>query len=442
MKQSGFQQMMRLWEQVHPVNAVQCVELSASFEFGRLQAAVQRSLQKLETTFSGGDWRLHFGGSDLTGADIVETSVPCLCNGHAVEEFITRLMNHRFLDTQLPVRVGYFLRAKIHVIWICYRHVIADARSIARLLQHIIEELSAPAGIDLPIGLSRIEAGSPLRPIGHCQSKVLTRIRLRLTTLLKLQRCTRPSSPGKTLRQMQFRFHARDLPLESLKQQARTYGCSVGELFSAAVLEWAGQQRDSALKWPWASSVCVSILADLTSRGTTGSESLFGQFICPFTIYNKKNAPFQSLVRSAGTQLRGERNLQIALQNLEGLKHNSQCLRMIPRRIGKFLQDMLFPISAAVSNVNLNSMLPSSRCHELVAGYWRSTCATPFSPIIVCLTTHGSRCTLTSTHFSDVYDEGSVQYLGQHLQKRLFNIDFDQPSLLHEMEVQDRLLPK
>ena len=136
MKQSGFQQMMRLWEQVHPVNAVQCVELSASFEFGRLQAAVQRSLQKLETTFSGGDWRLHFGGSDLTGADIVETSVPCLCNGHAVEEFITRLMNHRFLDTQLPVRVGYFLRAKIHVIWICYRHVIADARSIARLLQH------------------------------------------------------------------------------------------------------------------------------------------------------------------------------------------------------------------------------------------------------------------------------------------------------------------
>jgi hypothetical protein len=424
MKQSGFQQMMTLWEQVHPVNAVQCAELSTSFDVGLLRSAVHRSLQKLEAAFSGGGWRLHFGSSDLAGGDVVETAVSSLNSDLDVEDFITGLMNHRFLDTHIPVRVGFFLQAETHVLWICYRHVVADARSIARLLQHIIEELTSEPGMDLPISLYRSESGSELLPIGHCQPGILSRIRLTLASLLKLQRCRRPSAPAKSLPRMQFRFHARDLPLECLKQQSKIHGSSVGELVSAAVLEWAGQRECSRTR-PWATSVCVSVLADVASRATKGSESIFGQFICPFTIYAERRKSFPALVRDVGGQLRGEKNLRVALQNLEGLELNSFFLKLIPRCVGEFLQETLFPISAAVSNVNLNSMLPPSRYENLVTGYWRSTCATQFSPIIVCLTTCDRRCTLTSTHFTDVYDDDAVQNLGQHLKKRLFNFDPD-----------------
>jgi hypothetical protein len=149
----------------------------------------------------------------------------------------------------------------------------------------------------------------------------------------------------------------------------------------------------------------------------------FGQYICPFNIFDFGDTDFETRLETVHRQLRRNDSLIDGVLNLSGLGVNSFLLQFLPGRIAEIDQEFLFPIGGAVSNVNLNSMLPTSRLPSSVKTYWRSTCATQFGPVIVCLTTHGQFCTITTTHLNAVYTDSEIRQLGQLLRASLFGVN-------------------
>jgi hypothetical protein len=161
----------------------------------------------------------------------------------------------------------------------------------------------------------------------------------------------------------------------------------------------------------------------MTSRSAELDGTAFGQLICPFMLYGDHSLSYSERVKCISDQLRGEDRFTTAVQNLHNMKLVVEGLKRVPRSAAVFLQDIMFPIAGAVSNVNLNAVLPQDDRGAVVGSYFRSTCATQFSPVIVCLTTCQDSCTLTSTHFTSYYPDEAIRELGQHLLNQMFGQD-------------------
>ena len=162
---TGFQRMMLFWERWHPVNAVQFIELEGEIDARSLRCAAERLLKQLESAFSGGAWRLGL--------------------------FVTKLMNQPFSDTELPIRVGVVKLREGTIVWLCYRHAIADARSISMLLGHLLEQLSTPQD-DLSISLRKSDCPiETILPGMNLRQKLLGRIKRAGLSLLTLQKSAR-----------------------------------------------------------------------------------------------------------------------------------------------------------------------------------------------------------------------------------------------------------
>lgn len=430
---TGFQSMMTSWERWQPVNAVQFVSLRGSLELPQLQDKTEQSLQKLDSIFGGGRWRLNYGGESPDFRSVVSHCVPDLDTRAAMEHFVTDLMNSRFEDTDVPVRVGLARQNDASLLWICYRHSVADARSIAILLQHLAEEMLSEGETDLPLRLE--DKSCPTTemlkdrrlPLG-----ILGRVYAACTSLRALQKCSRKARQRDAGFRMTFKIHGIDLSLSSLKFQARRHNASVGELFTAAMLMWLKETGSGKNRRPLTSGRCVSVLADITSRSRSDASGIFGQHICPFNIFDDGTGAFSEQLERVKTQLRGEENLNAAIRNLDSLALNSFLLGFLPNQLAQYDQDFLFPISGAISNVNLNGMLPEARSLISQNFYFRSTCATQFSPVIACLTTSGDSCTLTTTHLTAIYNHDEIHRLGLRLLQTLFDVDCEQCGSLNQ----------
>jgi hypothetical protein len=110
------------------------------------------------------------------------------------------------------------------------------------------------------------------------------------------------------------------------------------------------------------------------------------------------------------------------LRTLRGLCINSFLVQQVSRSFANSYQEYLFPISGALSNVQISSILPTPRTPLSVHNYFRGTCATQFSPMILCFTTIQDHCTVTSTHRDTVYSDAEMRSLVGHVMLRAFGV--------------------
>lgn len=422
---TGFQRMMLFWERWHPVNAVQLIELEGEIDARSLRCAAERLLKQLESAFSGGAWRLGFGGEAPNFGSVVQDDASVFQTDQDLALFVTKLMNQPFSDTELPIRVGVVKLREGTIVWLCYRHASADARSISMLLGHLLKQLSTPQD-DLSISLRKSDCPiETILPGMNLRQKLLGRIKRAGLSLLTLQKSARRPLIASGGYRMSFQIHGTLLPLSALLGVAAKTKATVGELLTAALLEWLQKKGGGSRGRPWAANRSVSVLADLTSRMDAEWKHVFGQYICPLTILDHgRPALFAELLGVVGTQLKSRQTIEVGIQNLDAMAINSfhvaRISRFLPQWFVQWEQNFLFPIGGAVSNVNLNMMLPEKNHKIPVRRYLRATCATPFAPVIVCLTTHKNACTLTSTNFEASCTRDEKHDLGQHLLDRLF----------------------
>ena len=321
---TGFQRMMLFWERWHPVNAVQFIELEGEIDARSLRCAAERLLKQLESAFSGGAWRLGFGGEAPNFGSVVQDDASVFQTDQDLALFVTKLMNQPFSDTELPIRVGVVKLREGTIVWLCYRHAIADARSISMLLGHLLEQLSTPQD-DLSISLRKSDCPiETILPGMNLRQKLLGRIKRAGLSLLTLQKSARRPLIASGGYRMSFQIHGTLLPLSALLGVAAKTKATVGELLTAALLEWLQKKGGGSRGRPWAANRSVSVLADLTSRMDAEWKHVFGQSICPLTILDHgRPALFAELLGVVGTQLKSRQTIEVGIQNLDGMAINS-----------------------------------------------------------------------------------------------------------------------
>lgn len=420
MRLSGFQKLMQSWERWHAVNAVQFVELRESIPLSRLRHAVEQLFRSLDEGSGGSSWRQDYGGKSPDFSEILDPDCVLIGDTKDLERLITQLMNRPFADSQLPVRCGIAETGSASFLWLCYRHSIADARSIAILLRFLLLSLFTDRGCDqdvraLNIGASMDEILQRRIPSSWWRNGAVI-----IQSLYALQKCARRPPQALGDYSMVFRHHGSGYSLSSLQRLARCSGYTVGELLTAAVLEWQIRTGGNSRLRPWASQRCVSVLADVTSRVGPEWRESFGQYICPLNVFHDCDSDsFEELLKVVRCQLQGTRQFDNAVRCLAGLAINSFFLKFLPGRVAQVDQELIIPVGAAISNVNLNSLIVTKQDDLPIVSYARSTCASQLSPVIVCLTTFQDSWTLTSTHFSACFSDDEISGLGEHLRFRL-----------------------
>lgn len=228
---------------------------------------------------------------------------------------------------------------------------------------------------------------------------------------------------------MSFQIHAEDLPLAALQQRAKECGGTIGELMLAAMLDWFIREDRSGAHSRWSPNRCVSVLADLAGRAELKRPHLFGQYLSPLNIMvkSRRSTSFDEIVRKVQTFSRPAHGIADSLRSLRGLSVNAFLVSRCPRAFANWYQEILFPVSGALSNVNLNSVLPTSRTPLPHVNYFRGTCATQFSPMILCLTTMQDSCTITTTHRDTVYSADEMRDLVRHVIRHAFDTENTQP---------------
>ncbi len=425
---TGLQAMMAYWESLHAINAVQVSEISVEVAPADLQAATDRLFRKFQAAGPGGWPSLSPSGSAAGGDVKVRFQVLSQLDSHPLELLVTSLLNEPFADNEPPFRVGLAEQAGTRYLWLSYRHSIADARSIAMLLQNLLEELAWTGADELSLGITRsTQSLVDFFPQEARRTNFLRSIGPAVKTMWNLSRCHRRPPVDPTAFSMTFQVHAEQLQLSSLRTRAKELKATVGELVMAAMLDWFIQQDRPLPPDFWSPNRCISVLADLASRAEPKRSSLFGQFLSPLNISanSDRRLSFEGLVQHVRQSALALNGITQNLRTLRGLQFNAFCLHQFNRSFANSQQEFSFPISGTLSNVNLPAILPVPRVPVPVINYFRGTCATQFSPMILCLTTVKETCTLTSTHRDTVYSGTEMRELARHVMNRAFGITAD-----------------
>lgn len=417
--------MMGYWERLHPVNAVQIAELPQSIAPDDFQSAITRLFGK----FLAADrqWPTLPGDSDVVTNEIrAQFRILPETSNHPLDSLVTDLLNRPFSDDEPPFRVGLAQGRQTRYLWLSYRHAIADARSITLLMQNLLEELSWDGASELPLLVERERRSlSDLFPLKSRGTASLRSVISSLKTLWSVGRChrQRPTDPNSF--RMSFQIHAEQLPLTELQRRAKEWQVTIGELMLASILDWFLQEDRSRPPSVLSPSRCVSVLVDLTGRASAKPTRQFGQYLSPvnITAHHQRHSSFEELLHQVKTTARPVDAVTNSLHSLRGLSLNSYLLRRMPRSLANRYQEFLLPVSGAFSNVNLNSVLPPPRSDLSVSNYFRGTCATQISPMILCLTTVRDTCTLTTTHRDAVYSADEMRDLAGWVMDRAFGIN-------------------
>ncbi len=420
---TGLQAMMAYWERLHPVNAVQVAEITLKLDPEVLHTAVDRVFRKFRSAGPSGGWPTTSpNGESLHGDVFPRFDVLSESSSHPLESLVTDLLNQPFSDFESPFRVGLAQSNDRQYLWLSYRHSIADARSIAILLQNLLEELSVDQSVDLPLTIERTRLSvvdlfpDDARRIGWLSSTLSS-----LKALWTLHRCHRSPPANLDDFRMTFQVHAERLPLKVIQQRARQSNVTIGELVIASMLEWFLIEDRTRPNIRWSPNRCVNVLVDLSGRADPKQTHLFGQFLAPWNITANqlRERTFDDIVKRVSKITRMASGIPENLRCLRGLLVNSRAVTMIPIGWRHRYQEFLFPVSGAFSNVNLRSVLAPPRTPLPVTNYFRGTCATQFSPMILCLTTINETCSLTSTHRDSVYSRDEMNALGKHVSDRI-----------------------
>jgi hypothetical protein len=416
--------MMRRWEQLHPVNAVQIAWLKRTVGIDSLYAAADRVFRRLvlrvpqpaaqvlrrpdrpgcgrgafefQRRQFAGDWR-----SVLQGA-------------------VTNELNRPFADFEPPWRIQLFESPRHgQFLALGYRHLIADARSIARVLHEIIRNAVAPSV--RPAGFEaehRPESVRDLYPEEFRRRRFPLMFWNLLRELWTSRRAFRPPCGDHRDLRMEFRIHG-DVPLTNLKAAARRLDATINDLVFAAILEWLACRFPPARRGR-RPDLAVAALADLTGRSASGVPRAFGQYLSQFALRLPvlPGMPFEEIVRQAARAGQAAKQIGPLIDCARGFEYIAMMWDWIPvLRRPDFLPAFI-PLLAGVSNVHLGAVVQDSRTTSAIHSYFRGTCITNVLPMMLSLTTVGDVCTLTTTHRPAVFSSADMTTLAAHLCDRL-----------------------
>ncbi|MGE5195050.1 MAG: hypothetical protein ACM3U2_21360 [Deltaproteobacteria bacterium] len=420
----GLQAMMRRWEQLHPVNAVQIAWLNRTVGIDAVCAAADRVFGRLTRRRSGPAAHLPpaLDPRDHGPAGFEFQHRPFVGDWRTMlEGAVTTELNRPYDDGVPPWRVFLFESPGCgQFLALGYRHVIADARSVALVLHEIVRQTVTPS--DEPAGFEaepRPESVKDLYPEEFRWRRIPSLPWNPLRELWASRRAFRPPCDDPRDLRMEFRIHG-DVALSGLKAASRRHDATINDLLFAAILEWLAR-RYPLQRRGRRPDLAVAALADLTGRSANALPRAFGQYLSQFAVRLQvaPGMPFDEIVRQAARCSQAAKRIGPLIDGARGFDVLAKLWDRIPLLRRPDFLPALIPLLAGVSNVHLGAVVNDGRTASAMSSYFRGTCVTNLVPMMLCLTTVGDSCTLTTTHRPTVFTSADMTALAAHLHERL-----------------------
>jgi hypothetical protein len=417
---NGVQEMMLRWEQQQPVNAAQVAWLKNSFRPSEIEAASARVLQRLLELGSDGGPCRRPGGERLFA--FRQATLPGDWRG-PLQSAVTDELNTPCRPGESPFRISVFdVPRQGQFVMLAYRHVIADARSIALLLHEIIHQSVDPAR-GPPEFAPRIGAHSlrELFPAAFHWSRLPAVAWNSINEVWKSRRCRKLPCANQNDLRMEFRIHQFSLPLESQQRLSRELRATFNDLLLASVLEWFAREFPSP-RGSRRRELAAATIVDLCGRTAVPQPFVFGQYLSQFVVRAAVTAemPFEVLVRLVARQTAAGKEITPLLLNVRSFEFLAREWDLLPRVRRPAHLPWALPVLAGVSNVNLGGIVGEAGEALPVRNYFRGTCTTNLLPMMLGITTMRDTCSLTTTHRPAIFTARQMDDLAAHVGERLF----------------------
>ncbi len=416
-----FQRLVRQWEQLHPYNGVQAIEVRGHADLAESRTAWTESLEFLNlgaVCISEGSYHYR----RLNGEAVRHGVVRCP-DGIQLDQWISEQLNRPFESPGgVPFRPFIIQEADSFWMGLCYRHWVADSASIRMLMrQWFVRQFDPGTAMKRPV---RIHAGGYLSLFGahrggwRAAEALLSSLRWhsQFRRVRRIENCQK----FEDMSQRFVSLGSEEGLIDRLRRAAHSAGATVNDIFLAAIAQVCDQYGPAQQKLH-RRALAVGVIVDLRPSADRPMNDVFdlllgfGSICCP----SKHLKDWPRLLSSVAKQTREQKRGGLPL---------ASCLRMTAGLVaGKCLggQDLMefyrkrVSLAGANSNVNLNRCWPAKYHGERMLDYIRVAPTGPITPLVFTTTTLGALLSVGLTYRPAVIAPERAALLGAAFLDRL-----------------------
>jgi hypothetical protein len=430
-----FQRVMRVWEEAHPYNALQILEVSGAGDVGKMAEAWNAvlessglgnavvkgrwfSYEKAERqevmVVDGGEGTKALRHKGTEGEAKSREGIASMRAGLGLDGFITREMNRPFSPmgpkasrrggTSMPFRAFVLQGEGTHHMGLVYQHWVADSISIRMLLKEWFCRLHDPGQVsgkplEVPFGGFWRYFGPKRAGWSFFRGLMMTaKATTQFSGARKIERDTG---------EQRVECSVHRLPegmVDGLLAAARKRKMTLNDLFMAALAQACdkhgaaprGSERDLAL----------GSIVDLRAMSSEKMDDIFGMFLGFTAVVVKANLlkEPEKLLESIAAQHAAQKESkapQISMLRLAAGYMQGRVLS--PERLASFYRNYL-PMSGGVSNVNMNRSWPATYHPMPLVNYVRVAPTGPMVPVVIAVTTIGKQFSFVLTRRASLVD--------------------------------------
>ena len=370
-----FQRTMLHWNDLHPYNAIDVVKLPGPPDAGRLQRAIDDTLERHGLTGLAMDAsrrRYQYRG-DRSSA-VIEAR-------QSLNAEIERQLNTGFArgDRFSPFRFFVVPEKDTFYLGLVYFHVVADDAAVTQLMKDIVD---AYAGQSEPPAFE-------LYPARSCLRGSLRKIASLPALIRQLKSsCRPPCRDIEDLRNDFVLFTLRPDLLCVLIAAARRLGATVNDLFLAALLKSVSPLAPGRFTASRRRNLSVGCIVDVRRDLGLGSRRSFGVHLGSFVVTHAvpDGVSIEELARDVRSQTLAIKHDRLYLGMVLELAFVRLLLPVFSETQRKKIYRTNYPLWAGVTNMNLNSLWPAGDT-RMPLDYIRAVSTGPAAPLVLSITT-------------------------------------------------------
>ena len=417
---------MRQWEAVHPYNAAQIMRLAGRADAGAAAAAWNDAVISLglgPLTIRRGRFQYSPSPSTL-GEGKGGGPAILLPVGTDLADHVSRELNRPFESNHyLPFRPFLIQESDSYFAGVVYQHWTADSSSIRALMRQWFclmvdpaqarhQAMSMPRGGYLRyFGPKKCQCGWGAQTLMFAQSS---------RRLRQVRRLDDPRSSDMTMRTTIHRLGP--TALATALPSARRRGATLNDLFLACIAQVCDQYVPSRFTRR-RRDLALATIVDLRSRSREKLDDLFGLFLGYANVICAQDdlADFPALLGSIAAQTRRHKAVDEAQASATWMAVAMLACAFHPRakRVPFFRKHV--PLSAGISNVNLNQSWCAAYYPRPLMEYLRVSPTGPMVPVIFTPTTLGNDLHFALTYRTAVISAAAAQGMAQRFIELLTN---------------------
>jgi hypothetical protein len=408
-----YQRAMLLWNDLHPYNAVHCVELPATLELERLGNILNRVLEAhglTGLTVDRNTKTYHYQGGP--SAEQIEVIPAGEDPSISLADEIQRQLNTAFIPdgSITPFRFFVIESHSSFYFGIAYFHMVAGAESLVLLMQDVVNRYlgRGERGFCPPVNLYPATYGQWLR---RHPGTVLRKIINIPKLYWQLNRSWRPRYRDEMDMDIGFgMFSLTASQLEQLKSTGKKWGVTLNDLFLALMLKVFAPLKDHRALSSKRNRLSIGTIVNIRKDMAVDSRQTFGLFLGSFVVSHAvpDGISLKDLAMDVHRQTSRIKRARRYMGAPLDLASSLRTLSMLSTERKKKFYQKHYPLWGGLTNMNLNTIWPQSKEAKPI-NYFRAVSTGPTTPLVLSITTVQETVNISVSYRTTVFSKADIE---------------------------------